>query len=103
MDFVNKFTGGGQQKTQQQHASSSEGKKEEGGFFGGLGNKMNEAAGGGKKGEQDEDLLDKGECTTPCARLSCQAAPPHYAWAELIMSRRRLCPGEVSWPRTTGQ
>ncbi len=51
MDFVNKLTGGGEKKPDQDKESGSGG-----GFM----DSVNNFAGGGKKGEANEDGLDKG-------------------------------------------
>ncbi|KAJ1309252.1 hypothetical protein OPQ81_004917 [Rhizoctonia solani] len=50
MDAINKLTGQGQPQDQNQQSSSG----------GGLTGKINNALGGGQRGEQNEDLLDKG-------------------------------------------
>lgn len=59
MDFVNKFTGGSNQADKNTSSSSDQKQSSSGG--GGLMDKVNSFAGGGKKGEQNEDHLDKGK------------------------------------------
>ncbi|KAK6532873.1 hypothetical protein TWF281_007045 [Arthrobotrys megalospora] len=57
MDFVKKFTEGNEGE---QRPTATEDRKEGGSFFDKASGFINEQAGGGQKGEQKEDMLDKG-------------------------------------------
>lgn len=71
MDFVNKFTGG------DSNDSNNNKKDENKSGGGGIMDSVNNFAGGGKKGEKNEDGLDKG--TSPPTSLSLQEEHREHA------------------------